>query len=72
MDSKTPSNACRRCGATAYQPVITRDASGAMTPSGTYRCVGCQLEFNSIDQWRGSTESADTATTLTQGQQPTA
>ena len=28
MDNK-PANACRRCGATAYRPVIARDANGA-------------------------------------------
>ena len=52
MDNKTPANACHRCGAKAYRPVIARDASGAMTPSGAYRCVQCKLEFTSIDQWR--------------------
>ncbi|MGM9428392.1 hypothetical protein [Hydrogenophaga sp. MI9] len=61
MESKHPANACRRCGATAYKPVIARDASGAMMPSGTYRCVGCKLEFNTVDQWRASTEIERTA-----------
>ena len=61
MDHKPPANACRRCGSTAYKPVIARDASGAMTPNGTYRCVGCKLEFNTIDQWRGSPEPDRTA-----------
>jgi len=66
MDSKNPSNACRLCGAKAYQPVIMRDASGAMMPSGTYRCVRCKLEFNTIDQWRGTAEPAPKAIPLTQ------
>lgn len=65
MDSKNPSNACRLCGATAYQPVIARDANGAMMPSGTYRCVRCKLEFNTIDQWRGNAEAAPVLTPLT-------
>lgn len=64
MDSKNPSNACRLCGATAYQPVIARDANGAMMPSGTYRCVRCKLEFNTIDQWRGNAEAAPVLTPL--------
>lgn len=53
MDHK-PANACHRCGATAYKPVIVRDASGAMSPSGVYRCVGCKLEFQHINEWRAS------------------
>ncbi|WP_143434386.1 hypothetical protein [Hydrogenophaga sp. H7] len=66
MDNKTPANACHRCGATAYRPVIARDASGAMTPSGAYRCVQCKLEFTSIDQWRHS-GPANSASSWTQG-----
>jgi ribosomal protein L40E len=72
MDNKPPANACRRCGATAYKPVIARDASGAMTPSGAYRCVRCKVEFTSIDQWRSAAGSAYTASSLIQGLQPTA
>jgi DNA-directed RNA polymerase subunit RPC12/RpoP len=53
MERKTPENACCRCGATAYRPVITRDATGAMKASRVYRCVGCKLEFTDIDTWRG-------------------
>jgi len=68
MDNKTPANACHRCGATAYRPVIARDASGAMTPSGAYRCVRCKLEFTSIDQWRSSTGPVYSAVSWTQGQ----
>lgn len=57
MESKkSPANACRRCGSAAYRPVIARDDSGAMKPSGVYRCVGCKLEFQNIDQWRAGTE----------------
>lgn len=64
MDNK-PANACRRCGATAYRPVIARDANGAMMPSGAYRCVRCKLEFTSIDQWRSAAEAgAANATAL--------
>ena len=44
----------------------TRDASGAMTPSGAYRCVQCKLEFTSIDQWRLS-GPANSASSWTQG-----
>jgi len=67
MDNKTPANACHRCGATAYRPVIARDASGAMTPSGAYRCVRCKLEFTSIDQWRCTAGPANSADAWTQG-----
>lgn len=67
MDNK-PANACRRCGATAYRPVIARDANGAMMPSGAYRCVRCKLEFTSIDQWRSTAGSAYSASSWTQGQ----
>ena len=53
---KSPANACRHCGSTAYCPVIARDESGAMKPSGIYRCVGCKLEFQNIDAWRARTD----------------
>ena len=65
MDNK-PANACRLCGATAYKPVITRDANGAMMPSGAYRCVRCKLEFTSIDQWRTAAGPAYSASSWTQ------
>ncbi len=58
MERKTPANACCRCGATAYRPVITRDATGAMKASHVYRCVGCKLEFTDIDTWRGTPSAA--------------
>lgn len=57
MQSMSPVNACRLCGATAYRPVIARDASGAMKPNGRYRCVGCKLEFDSIEQWRAPAQT---------------
>ncbi len=28
-----------------------------MRPSGQYRCVGCNLVFNSIDEWRTGIDS---------------
>ena len=55
------------CGATAYRPVIARDANGAMMPSGAYRCVRCKLEFTSIDQWRSAAGSAYSAVVLDSG-----
>lgn len=54
MVRKTPVNACCRCGATAYRPVIARDANGDMKATDVYRCVGCKLEFSDIDAWRGT------------------
>ncbi|MFZ4539984.1 hypothetical protein [Propionivibrio sp.] len=45
-------NRCRSCGATSYKPIISRDEKGGMRPSGQYRCVGCNLVFKAIDEWR--------------------
>lgn len=45
-------NKCHRCGASSYKPVIKRDDSGAMMPSGELQCVGCKLVFTDIDEWR--------------------
>ncbi|MFM2118774.1 MAG: hypothetical protein RL722_242 [Pseudomonadota bacterium] len=46
------SHRCHRCGASCYRPVIARDNQGAMRASGLYRCVGCQVEFSQVAQWR--------------------
>ena len=48
----TKINKCHRCGATSYKPVIKRDESGTMMPSGEHQCVGCGLVFTDIDEWR--------------------
>lgn len=61
MHSTSPVNACRRCGSTAYRPVIARDASGAMKPTGRYRCIGCKVEFQTVEQWRAVTKEQPTA-----------
>jgi hypothetical protein len=45
---------CQRCGATSYKPVIKRDDSGNMSPSGEYQCVGCDLVFKNIGEWRNA------------------
>jgi hypothetical protein len=45
-------NKCHRCGAASYKPVIKRDEDGAMNPSGESQCVGCNLIFTEIDEWR--------------------
>jgi hypothetical protein len=45
-------NACRRCGATAYKPLMIRDKAGVMSASGQYQCVHCRLVFNRIEEWR--------------------
>lgn len=45
-------NKCERCGAASYKPVIGRDESGAMKPTGEYQCVGCGLKFKDLDEWR--------------------
>lgn len=55
MTIEKPVNACHRCGATAYKPVITRDPQGNMRPSGQYQCVKCLLVFSSMSEWRGET-----------------
>ncbi len=53
-----PLNVCHRCGASAYRPVVARDAQGAMRPNGRYRCVCCKLEFAHIDEFRGAALAA--------------
>ncbi len=40
------------CGATSYRPVIARDAAGAMTRTGLYRCSGCSVVFADPRAWR--------------------
>lgn len=42
---------CRECGATSYQPVIERVASGALKPTGQYKCTGCRNVFASLRAW---------------------
>ena len=49
-------NACGRCGATAYRPLMARDESGVMRSSGRYQCVHCRLEFTDVGQWRMGTD----------------
>ena len=48
----TLTNKCHRCSASSYKPVIKRDESGNMQPSGQYQCVGCKLIFTHIEEWR--------------------
>jgi hypothetical protein len=50
----TQINKCHQCGATSYKPVIKRDANGAMNPSGENQCVGCEMTFTDIDEWRNA------------------
>ncbi len=47
-----PTSCCRMCGATSYRPVIARDAAGAMTRTGLYRCSGCSVVFADPRAWR--------------------
>jgi predicted nucleic acid-binding Zn ribbon protein len=42
---------CRQCGATSYQRVIERAQSGALLPTGEYRCTGCRNVFATIRAW---------------------
>ncbi|NCP41233.1 MAG: hypothetical protein GW848_12140 [Rhodoferax sp.] len=42
---------CRDCGATSYQPVIDRAQSGALLPTGQYRCTGCRSIFANVRSW---------------------
>jgi hypothetical protein len=58
----TTINNCHRCGATSYKPVIKRDDSGTMKPSGEYQCVGCKLVFTEIDTWRNAPAKEDAPT----------
>jgi hypothetical protein len=73
----TKINKCHRCGATSYKPVIKRDESGAMNPSGESQCVGCKLIFTEIDEWRVGPSAAqgaqkqDQVHGLTQGDEQT-
>ncbi len=43
---------CRNCGATSYRPVIDRDASGAIRPTGMFHCSGCSVVFKDTVEWR--------------------
>ncbi len=65
----TKINKCHRCGATSYKPVIKRDESGAMNPSGEHQCVGCGLVFTDIDEWRTAPVQKDEPQTKGQGMQ---
>lgn len=49
-------NSCHICHSTCYRPVIIRDESGRMLPSGRYQCVKCKFEFSSVAAWRGDQE----------------
>ncbi|MEI8168315.1 MAG: hypothetical protein WCG50_01485 [Rhodoferax sp.] len=42
---------CRECGATSYQRVIERALSGALLPTGQYRCTGCRNVFATVRAW---------------------
>lgn len=55
---------CGRCGATNYQPVIGRDASGALKPTGVYRCTGCKMTFTELRAWWGHEGAANHAVAL--------
>ncbi len=55
MNKGRPQNACHRCGATAYRPVLGRDTLGAMRPTGQYQCVRCRLAFFDLREWRDGT-----------------
>ncbi len=52
MHTGKPINACHRCGATSYRPVIARAPDGGMRPNGQYMCVRCKLLFTTLTQWR--------------------
>lgn len=54
-------NACGRCGAAAYRPLMARDEGGVMRASGRYQCVRCRLEFLHVDQWRAGTDLREPA-----------
>ena len=47
-----PASCYRMCGATSYRLVIERDAAGAMTHTGLYRCTGCSVVFADPRAWR--------------------
>lgn len=61
MADLIPVNRCHRCGCTSYKPVIERNAEGAMTPCGRYKCVLCGVVFTSVSQWRCGTSLASAA-----------
>jgi len=42
---------CRVCGTTSYQRVVNRVPSGALEPTGEYRCTGCRNVFESLRAW---------------------
>lgn len=42
---------CRQCGATSYQRVIGRTQSGALLPTGEYKCTGCRNVFATLRAW---------------------
>ena len=42
---------CRVCGTTTYQRVMGRAESGALQPTGEYRCTGCRNVFASLRAW---------------------
>jgi hypothetical protein len=42
---------CRDCGSPSYQPVIGRAQSGALLPTGQYRCTGCRSVFANVRSW---------------------
>lgn len=42
---------CRECGATSYQRVLDRTPTGALQPTGQYKCTGCRNVFASIRAW---------------------
>jgi hypothetical protein len=49
---------CGRCGTTSYQPVIGRDLTGALRPTGQYRCTGCKMTFTEFREWWGHAGAA--------------
>jgi hypothetical protein len=63
----TQINKCHRCSATSYKPVIKRDDRGTMNASGEYQCVGCDLVFRNIDEWRNAPAVTEGGPTQDQG-----
>ena len=47
-----PFNACRKCGATNYRHVFSRDDTGHLRPNGLYQCSGCSVVFADPKSWR--------------------
>ena len=58
MPDSLPLNRCRVCGASSYRAVIDRDSSGAMRPTGLYRCSGCSVVFADPAAWRDGDSQA--------------